>query len=565
MATLLKMLIHAPRTFINRMFMVVVIVKAALVPVQVNFLMATMNNHLDATIVLHSKIISDCVGASLTMKTINIVDFVFNMGMLFCRFIYCRYAWFLTIEKFNHVPFLVSVVTVTFTFWAILAVPIMKLISNGDAEFLKSHEGVICTKDAYEFHRKEMDHEDDLQLFLIVFTFVCLVGSSASYFKYSAKKVSRKYAIPKIKINYTTFNNQYYCFMCTLSSLLFKKILLQNLSFWEDHFLVWWVCQLVFRFYLPMFIELFILVKIFELYDYNGLCANKYPGQQNPRIQTIQPRRNANREPIKRPQEKLNLHDEVVTLPRTELQQLTHTNEKVESTTMYLDFKISGNRKQSPNLLTAERENVDEENLKREEQLLRAQSKIKKEEGDAQSELKILSASKLQQLMSTSEIGPSKTLYRRFSGKRKKNIADLLTAEKGNVDVESQKRKGKMFISQPRIITKCKSSVHHRHEDSIAQDKIRTSPTMELQHFNYENERGTVKNMYLGFSRNVKETTDIPRTCRENVEAKKLKREEQFPMKTILSGTDNVSSRRILRQEIAGKMYVMSTMPDVEI
>ena len=72
------MIKFAPKTYINKMFIVDVFIKVFSISIQIFYLMSTMENHITSANVLHSKIVNDCIGAIFTMKVITAVDGIFQ-------------------------------------------------------------------------------------------------------------------------------------------------------------------------------------------------------------------------------------------------------------------------------------------------------------------------------------------------------------------------------------------------------------------------------------------------------------------------------------------------------
>ena len=91
-----KLLFQAPKTFINAIFMALTLTKTVVFPLQVFFLIEIGKDQMSDSVNPPKKNIEDCAWFLLAVITVNILDVVYNAGILFCRFVYARHAYDLT-------------------------------------------------------------------------------------------------------------------------------------------------------------------------------------------------------------------------------------------------------------------------------------------------------------------------------------------------------------------------------------------------------------------------------------------------------------------------------------
>ena len=106
-----KMLWSAPKTFINAIFTALTMTKSLILPVLVYLILELGIGQLTEDVSSPDEVIKNCAGFLITITSINYMDFFYNFGIMFCRFVYARYAYGLTVSTVNIFHFLVSCIT----------------------------------------------------------------------------------------------------------------------------------------------------------------------------------------------------------------------------------------------------------------------------------------------------------------------------------------------------------------------------------------------------------------------------------------------------------------------
>ena len=282
--TLWKMWKQAPRTFINQMFVTILIFKVFLVPLHIHFMFETLKNHSNLTTFSSLEIIEDCVFYSLITTTIVVTDVTMNIGMFFCRFLYARYAYFLIIDTVKIVHLLVTIVTSTCTILIILIGPLKMMLWNKGEKFFNSQNRAFCTIDLLDLYQTK-EYLPQSQNFKFVAPVFVLLGI---LFKFhcgkAALKMRSRHQIPKRPINYITLEQQNMYFNIMMTSHFTILLVVTVTKKFETYldtetmFLIWWTLQVIFREVVPFFTELYVFFKIFEKDEYAGYVGRTYPG-----------------------------------------------------------------------------------------------------------------------------------------------------------------------------------------------------------------------------------------------------------------------------------------------
>ena len=199
--TLWKMWKQAPRTFLNQMFVTILISKVFLVPLHLQFMFETLQNYSYLTTFSSLEIIEDCVFYSLITTTIVVTDVTINVGMFFCRFLYARYAYFLIIDTVKIVHLLVTIVTSTCTILILLIGPLKMMLWNKGEKFLNSQNRAFCTIDLLDLYQIK-EYLPKSQNFKFVAPVFVLLGILFKFYcGKAALKMKSRYQIPKRLIN----------------------------------------------------------------------------------------------------------------------------------------------------------------------------------------------------------------------------------------------------------------------------------------------------------------------------------------------------------------------------
>ena len=214
-----------------------------------------------------------------------------SFGIVFCRFIYARYAHGLVADRGRLFHKIILLVIIIFTIHHLL---IWYFDSQND--YKDRIKGRICNQIEFldiknkEFHVKPK---------LLVSIGVCLYMVALIFFQRSANRQRRFHNIPKRRQNLITINQHIFCKYLIGTCLLFDQLIfntfiqLFHTSLGPHSVLqIWWVWHLI------MFILIHVLSPLCVYYcatqqylEFKGLKARRYPGQENPRRQVVMPRR----------------------------------------------------------------------------------------------------------------------------------------------------------------------------------------------------------------------------------------------------------------------------------
>ena len=240
----------------------------------------------------------DCKMYNLTWAMDSILSVFIHFGMMFCRFIYARYATGLETIGKRLLHGLVYIVTTTFCLQWLLIYPIKNILLEENYP-LHVIQGHLCTKTKMvQFGDSEKNKDFSIRPKLLMITFSTLIIVSALFVTSSAHKQTKRYGIPLIRKHLMTMKTQCLYLVLLCSSVISGQILniliqmfYENLGV-ETVFLVWWIYQLL---------SILIFYVVFNIYiwknaeqnfkEFTGLRAMKFPDQEGPRPAIISPRR----------------------------------------------------------------------------------------------------------------------------------------------------------------------------------------------------------------------------------------------------------------------------------
>ena len=214
-----------------------------------------------------------------------------SFGIIFCRFIYARYAHGLVADKGRLFHKIVLLVIIIFTFHHLL---LWYLDSQKD--YRNRIKGRICNqiefpdKSNKEFHVKQK---------LLTSIGVSLYMVALIFFQHTASRQKRVHNIPKRRQNLMTMNQHILYNHLIGVCLLFDQLILDTFlqvfhtSLGPHTILqIWWAWHLI------MFCLVHILAPLCIFYhamrhfpEFNGLKARNFPGQEKPRTQALIPKR----------------------------------------------------------------------------------------------------------------------------------------------------------------------------------------------------------------------------------------------------------------------------------
>ena len=219
-----------------------------------------------------------------------------NLGIMFCRFIYVRYAHGLVDDMGKLFHKVVALALPMFTLQPLLMWPIYRTLSEDD--WTHRIKGRICNKIDFPSEEETFISFYVKPKMIVVFiagwyaVFIC-------YMTISAWKHSAKYSIPRRRCN--PINMTQHCIFSLLYSLslvfdqLVINIVLQVFysSLGPDLvFQIWWLWHLTMFSYINILAPLVICYIAHTHYpEFSGLEARRFPGQEKPRMGKIVPRR----------------------------------------------------------------------------------------------------------------------------------------------------------------------------------------------------------------------------------------------------------------------------------
>ena len=273
--------------------MTLTMTKILLVAVQFHYMVEIGKIQLDLIPAVSEEVIEDCSRYLVTISTTNILDCIYNTGILFCRFVYARHALELTTDKVKIVHFLVCCVTGTFTVQGLFLGPIGMLAKQ---DLVKKTR--LCTSGSLDFvSLKSQDNGRFYQVGLIIITFTTLLVLCNLHFTNAALKLRRRYKIPTRSINYVSLKEQSFYIISLLISFIVersvKAMLVYNYNVLDlkTISLCWWAFQLSFILIFNILAPIYILFSILQKDEYRGLVAKKLTEQEKPRIWMFEPRR----------------------------------------------------------------------------------------------------------------------------------------------------------------------------------------------------------------------------------------------------------------------------------
>ena len=218
--------------------------------------------------------------------------------MMFCRFIYVRYAKGLLSMGSNLFHGLVHLVVGAFIVHSLLMFPIRNLFVVEDAD-LNNIQKRICTKTTILwFKDEEQNIKFSLRPKIYVLAFSTLFLIWTWFFYASAQRQAQKYRIPKTRINLMTMQHQNQYLTIIILVLVFDQLLFIFFQMFykelgvENVFKIWWISHILEIVFIHIALQIRIYVNAVRKFEeFNGNKPTQYPGQQKPRQGVIRPRR----------------------------------------------------------------------------------------------------------------------------------------------------------------------------------------------------------------------------------------------------------------------------------
>ena len=287
-------MVKGPKTFINTIFMASAMIRAVLLPIQFNLIVEIGEYHFGQRFSPAENLIQNCGNFFVLFKILLIVDCLFNMGSLFCRFVYLVHAYELIINKVKIFHFLVCCLIGTFTLQFLLVGPLGFLAFKAEVFPFNTLEGALCASGEV---RLSEGFQPFLREHLIILTFLVLLSLCNLHFMKTSMKIGRMRQIPRRKVNFITMKAHLSYSTLVLISAFLKRCLDGVLHLFSNNFeqetvfRVWWGSQILYILLIDVFAQTFILRSILQKDEYNGFVGRSYPGKPKPHNFIVVPRR----------------------------------------------------------------------------------------------------------------------------------------------------------------------------------------------------------------------------------------------------------------------------------
>ena len=232
----------------------------------------------------------------------NLVIGVPSCAIMFCRFIYSRYAHGLGPDKSKLFNKLVVLVMVVFTLHLVLIWPIHFALNIGTIQ--NTIMGKICTKAQIpEFLEKRPNLEFSIKPKLTIFALLAIFLFSSAYFYTSAIKQTKRYKIPSHRRNLMDINmNMLFIILIDLNGAANQIVNILVEVFYnkispDTAFKIWWT------FHLLVILQIQVLAQAVTIYsahknfpEFIGVKANRFKCQEGPRKIYVVPERRYERQ-----------------------------------------------------------------------------------------------------------------------------------------------------------------------------------------------------------------------------------------------------------------------------
>ena len=141
-----KVLKNGQKTFVNLMFLMISIMNVPLIFFQSYFLLEVKGNH-HTSFLVSNDIKTSCQGYIITWISSTITNGFFHVGIVFCRFIYARYAHLLMVSGVQLLHLLICIVIGAFMVQNLAIAPIKFLMMDADDFHLETFKGIGIFKE----------------------------------------------------------------------------------------------------------------------------------------------------------------------------------------------------------------------------------------------------------------------------------------------------------------------------------------------------------------------------------------------------------------------------------
>ena len=285
-------------TFLNTMYTMVFFIDIFIGYFGTYFLFKVGFSNFSVDSTPFASILYDCKNFLTIWLANGSFKVIFHVGMMFCRFIYARYATGLVTEGMRLFHGLVFVFIGIFSLQLLLIWPIQYTF------FVKEYplnmiKGKICTQtNIVEFDEEKSNVDFSIKPKILIITLTSLYWLVSNFFTISAHKQSKKHRIPKTRRNLMEMRSQniymgFLAFNIFIDQIgnMFLQIFYNELGV-QNVFKIWWIIRLLENLVFRVIANSLILHnsrKNFE--EFNGYNARTFPGQEQPRPIIVCPRR----------------------------------------------------------------------------------------------------------------------------------------------------------------------------------------------------------------------------------------------------------------------------------
>jgi hypothetical protein len=221
-----------------------------------------------------------------------------NTGMVFCRFIYVRYAKGLLSIGSNMFHGLVFLVIGTYFFDILLMFPIRHVFLLEDVD-LNNIQKRVCTKTHIPWFKDEAQNKKfSLQPKLLIFAFSTMMLFFTWFFYSSAQRQTKRFRIPKTRINLMTMKQQsQYLTILILVLVSDQALFIVFQTFYDELgvdniFIIWWIFHVLEIVLINIVLNIWIYIDAMKYFEeFNGYRPKRYPGQELPQHSILRPRR----------------------------------------------------------------------------------------------------------------------------------------------------------------------------------------------------------------------------------------------------------------------------------
>ena len=283
---------------INTLFLVHIFITSVLVPFRIFTFFQLGYSHFVRDQSDYEEDIQTCKFYIVTSATNLMFSICINTGMVFCRFIYVRYAKGLLSMGSNMFHGLVYLVICIYFLDCIFMFPVRNFFLMEDVD-LNNIQKRVCTKTNITWYKDdEQNKQFSLQPKLLIFAFSNMILFFNLFFSTSAHRQTKRYRIPKTRINLMTMKQQSQYLTIHILVLVSDQVLFIIFQAFYDQlgvdniFVIWWIFHFLEIVFIHIVLDIWIYINATRYFEeFNGYNSTRYPGQEKPHQAVIRPRR----------------------------------------------------------------------------------------------------------------------------------------------------------------------------------------------------------------------------------------------------------------------------------